>query len=272
MYQKQSILYKISFCALFTSLTIILSRFFSLPGLFGLPFLKISFANSVVLFSSFYLGPIWGMVVGGLSDTLGAILFPQGGAYNPIFTIPALLTGLFPYLFYKLFHKIKIDKKFPISLSALLLIFSTFVTIMLALNDDILSGKRVYSFSLEMKIAFIVLSFGLSIIYIIGAFFIKNKFKNSKLNNNFDIYELISAMFFTYMVIKNPISSIISAFILNYDFLFILFTKLLTGFFTCLVHSMIVMVLLNISLMFNANSAINEKHSLGRKDDKEKSC
>ncbi|HBS10175.1 MAG TPA: hypothetical protein DEA28_00305 [Firmicutes bacterium] len=260
MHQKQTLLYKISFSALFIALTIILSRFFSIPGLFGLPFLKISFSNSIVLFSSFYLGPFWGVVVGGLSDTIGAILFPQGGAYNPIYTIPALLTGLFPYLFYKLFSKSKLDSKFPITLTFLLTIFCLLVSIVFIFNDNIISGKKVYHFDLLMKITIISLSYLLSIIYIVGSYLIKKKFSKTKINSNFNIFCLLSAMFYTYMVIKNPTSSVISSFLLNYDFFFILFIKLLTGFFTCLVHSILVIFLLNVSQMYSYECALLSKY------------
>lgn len=256
--RKQNLLYKISYSALFIALTIILSRFFSLPGLFGLPFLKISFANSVVLFSSFYLGPLWGLLVGGASDVLGAIFFPQGGAFNPIFTIPALLTGLFPYFFYKLINYIKIEKKIPTILIILLTGFSIFTGVILFTKDIIQYGNKQYIFETWQKITLFSLVVGLSIIYIVSAILIKVKFKNKKINENFNIFALISSMFLTYMLIKNPISSLIMSFVLNYDFLFVLFVKLLAGFFTCLIHSIIVIFALNVTLMLNNKSAINE--------------
>ena len=52
--RKMTLLHKISYSALFIALGVILSRFVSIPALFGLPFLKISFAPSAVMFSSFY--------------------------------------------------------------------------------------------------------------------------------------------------------------------------------------------------------------------------
>ena len=260
--RKQTLLYKICYSALFIALTIILSRFFALPGLFGLSFLKISFANSVVLFSSFYLGPLWGMIVGGASDVLGAILFPQGGAFNPLFTIPALLTGLFPYYFYKLINYYKIERKIPIVLMLLLSAFAIFSTVILLTNDSIGYGKTNYTFEPWLKITLICLIFGLSIFYITAAVIVKIKFKNKKINENYNIFTLMSSMFLTYMLIKNPISSIITAYVLNYDFLFVLFIKLMTGFFTCLVHSIIVIFSLNITLMLNNRSALLEPMKL----------
>ena len=113
----------------------------------------------------------------------------------------------------------------------------------------------------------ICLIFGLSIFYITAAVIVKIKFKNKKINENYNIFTLMSSMFLTYMLIKNPISSIITAYVLNYDFLFVLFIKLMTGFFTCLVHSIIVIFSLNITLMLNNRSALLEPMKLPFKEE-----
>ena len=105
--RKMNALYKISFSALFIALGVILSRFLSINYLFGLPFLKISFAPSIVMFASFYLGPIYGFIVGTAVDVLGALLYPIG-PFNPLFTIAASLTGLMPYLIYKFINITKV--------------------------------------------------------------------------------------------------------------------------------------------------------------------
>lgn len=254
--KKQSLLYKISYTALFTALTVILSRFFAIPGLFGLPFLKISFANSVVIFSSFYLGPFWGMIVGGAADVLGAVLFPQGGGFNPIYTIPALLTGLAPYYLYKLSEISKLEKKIPTFLIIILSVFFIFTTIILFTNDQIISGKTVYVFTQAQKITFVCLILCFSIFYIGISIFIRIKFKDKKINQEYNMNSLLSSIFLTYMLIKIPISSAIKTYMLNYDFLFVLFLQLLTGFFTCLVHSVIVIFALNIASTINNRSAL----------------
>lgn len=263
--RKQTILYKISFAALFTALSVILSRFFSIPGLFGLSFLKISLANSVVMFASIYLGPVWGMIVGGASDTLGAILIPQGGGYNPIYTIPALLTGLFPYIFYKIFNKIKIDNKFPTSLTIVLSIFSFFILFYFVLNDDVVDGSKTYHIATWIQVLLVVLAFVLSIAFIVVLFVVKKKFANKSINKNYNIYALASCLFFTYMFIKIPIGSLIQAYMLNYSFLFILSVRIIAGFFTLMVHTIVVIILINVSLLFDVKSAALEDFQFKKK-------
>lgn len=76
-------------------------KWISIPH-FG--FLSFSFAPTIIVFSSLTLGPIYGAVVGGVSDLISAFLFPTG-AYNFILTIVYALLGVLPFLFRLLFSK-----------------------------------------------------------------------------------------------------------------------------------------------------------------------
>ena len=76
-------------CALLVALQVILARFLSINTTFvviNLSFLAVALAG--ILF-----GPFWGMAVGGVSDVVGASLFPFG-AFFPGFTLTAALVGL----------------------------------------------------------------------------------------------------------------------------------------------------------------------------------
>ena len=70
-------------------LQVVLSRFLSIET----PFVKIGTGFVPVMLAGSLFGPIGGMVVGGVSDLLGAILFPFG-AYFPGFTLTAAFSGL----------------------------------------------------------------------------------------------------------------------------------------------------------------------------------
>ncbi|MBP5092230.1 MAG: ECF transporter S component [Bacilli bacterium] len=67
----------------------------SIPFLPG--FCKISFVPAIVMFASFALGPLYGAIVGGGADLLGVVLHSTG-AYNPFYTILAILWGVLPWL------------------------------------------------------------------------------------------------------------------------------------------------------------------------------
>ncbi len=265
--KKMTIIYKISYSALFIAIGIILSRFVSLPSLFGLPFLKVSLNPSIVMFSSFYLGPLWGFLVGTFCDVFGALLVPQGGAFNPLFTIPASLTGLMPYLIYKVFNN-KYEKKYPISLICILFLISTFITIYFSLNNSIHSesGKKEYVIEDWLRYLMIFGSFGLSIIYVVGVVLIKSKFKTAKINKYYNIYTIATAVFLTYFVFKIPVSSLIKSFVLNYHFWFVYLVQSIVGFLACFVHIILICVILNVTTFSNVKGALVKDEVLDCKE------
>lgn len=79
---------KIIFSAMMLALLIVLSRFLSLKT----NLLVISFSFIPIMISAIYLGPNYSMLIAGLGDLIGAILFPFG-SYFPGFTISAALSG-----------------------------------------------------------------------------------------------------------------------------------------------------------------------------------
>lgn len=88
---------QIVFIGLLVALHIILSRFVSINAWN----LKIGFAFVATFVGAYLYGPLGGVIVGGLGDFLGAILFPIG-PYFPGFTLNCALTGLvFGLLLYK---------------------------------------------------------------------------------------------------------------------------------------------------------------------------
>ena len=83
--------------AILLAMEIVLSRFLSI----SLWNMKIGFAFVPVMLAAYLFGPVGGLLVGGLGDFIGALLFPIG-TYFPGFTITAAVTGLvFGLLLYK---------------------------------------------------------------------------------------------------------------------------------------------------------------------------
>ena len=70
---------------------------------FGVPFYAIP-----IIYGSIILGPVYGLIMGYVSDLVGFIAFPNG-AYAFIFALGAMLWGFMPGLFlYKKFDKVKL--------------------------------------------------------------------------------------------------------------------------------------------------------------------
>jgi len=101
----------ISMLAMLTAIQVILSRFFSLETTFikiGLGFLQVMVAGGL-------FGAGGGMIVGGLSDFVGAMLFPFG-AYFPGYTITAAFSGfVYGLFFYKEAGMLKIVMAYVIT-------------------------------------------------------------------------------------------------------------------------------------------------------------
>lgn len=256
---KMSPIFKITFSALFIALGIVLSRFASLPGLFGLPFLKISISPAIVMFSSFYLGPIYGLAVGTLTDVLGALLFPTG-AFNPLYTIAASLTGLIPFLAYWLLRKIKIEDKFPFIGASLSILFTIGLIIFCSLNDSITSesGKTTYQITTGMKFGLCITAICLTAALIVLCIFLPRIFKKRKFAKYYNINLIVSSVFITYFLFKIPVGSLVQSILLEWDFLVILLVRTMTGFITSFVQITIITIALDVSLHFNLKGSLIE--------------
>ncbi|MDO4500384.1 MAG: folate family ECF transporter S component [Erysipelotrichaceae bacterium] len=75
--------------ALLIALNVVFSRIISISTLS----FKISFTFVTVFLAAYLYGPFVSVLVASAGDFIGALLFPVG-AYNPLFTITAALSGL----------------------------------------------------------------------------------------------------------------------------------------------------------------------------------
>ena len=90
---------QITLVALFSTLMVILTQFFSIYiPFFGINGSRIGFGHIPLLLSGFLLGPLAGAATGAIGDIIGGIVFPTGGAYFPGFTLSAIVVGLIPGL------------------------------------------------------------------------------------------------------------------------------------------------------------------------------
>ena len=86
----------ICYCAVFTAMSVVLSRFL---GYAPNTSMRFSIESVPVFLSGLLFGPLPGALVGFMSDFIGCLFSPYG--YNPIFCVPPILYGLFAGLFAK---------------------------------------------------------------------------------------------------------------------------------------------------------------------------
>lgn len=137
--------YKICLSGLLLALVIIFTRFLSIQNIPFIPFVRISIGPSLIIFSSIFLGPIYGAIIGGASDILGILLVPNslGFSINPWFTLVYTILGIVPYFVYKLFKKINNDKLLFILFSVILFCLWVFVLVFTLTNNIIASHELV---------------------------------------------------------------------------------------------------------------------------------
>lgn len=120
--------------AFLIALSILLSRFFSIPiPIGGIEALRIGFGTFPIILSGFLFGPVVGAFVGGTADFLG-ILIRGTGAPLPHFVLTAALGGACPVFFWKLWGSKKSYWGYflPIGLS---LFLNSVVLISFFMND-----------------------------------------------------------------------------------------------------------------------------------------
>ena len=146
---------KVVYLGLFIAITVILSRFLSIQ----LSFLKITFSFIPIALASMIFGPIYGGIVAGLEDLIGAILFPRG-AFFLGFTLSAILVGIiYGVILYK---KTKTTMRFVVASSIIaVLIHIILNTIWLVIMYDkgflALAGTRIIKTLIMIPIEVILL-------------------------------------------------------------------------------------------------------------------
>ena len=112
---------------------------------------SIGFTAVPLVIASIVLGPLPGMAVAAIYDTLSYI-FIVGGVWNPIFTISEMVIGFLPGLMYELiFKKTKEDKPHLSLVSMLLAVYTVAIILFSSMigSDGSASQKAVQMISFE---------------------------------------------------------------------------------------------------------------------------
>lgn len=130
---------KIAYASIILALAIVftvIAKLFSIPGF---PFLRFSLAPALLLFSSLTLGPLYGGLIGFLSDLIPAFIYPTG-AYNFLISFVYLLFGVLAYLLLLLVRKFSKTFSIPYPFIAVLL-FSFLLLVVIFYGTDWLDSS-----------------------------------------------------------------------------------------------------------------------------------
>lgn len=118
---------QVTFAGMFTALASLLSIY---PFTFYLPdFSRITFREIPIYLCSFALGPVWGGLCAIASDLIGTFISNSGNAWNPMFALSALLSGVLPGLLFRyVFKTEKLTLKSTLSIVPVNITVSLFLT------------------------------------------------------------------------------------------------------------------------------------------------
>ena len=124
---------KVSLAGIFIALACIFNKVVAINYIPVVPFVRISFGGpAIIMFSSFLLGPIYGMLIGGFSDILGYLVFDiKMYPYYPSITLTYVLLGFISGIIFYFFTKFKNEKisriVLYVSLSIIFILLSIFI-------------------------------------------------------------------------------------------------------------------------------------------------
>lgn len=242
---KNNVVQKITVSALLLALTIICTRLLSIQNIPIIPFVRISLGPALIIFTSIFVGPIPGLVVGAASDILGIVLFPNALGYsiNPFFTIVYGLLGLLPYFTFRATNLVKKNSINFTIISAILGCLFVFVTVFIFLNSEIVLFNKTYTFLLWHKF----LISGLSLLFSVGTLFAVY-FTNRNLVKKYGedqvhTYPIAIAVIIVELFVMLILNSLVKALFFEVDFLFVFFSQAVVFFIDIPLNTFVVALL-----------------------------
>ncbi len=231
-YKIDKVIKQLTLSAMFIVLFVILNRFATLTiPAFGVnAFLRVGFSSIVIVMASLILGPIYGTVIGGIGDFIGAMIFPIG-AYFIGYTISYALIGLFPGLIMFFIKKYNLKNKvftiINISLETCLFLF-VFIYILINKKIPLESTKFIELNSNTLIIILILISIFYFIVLGLNLFFTLKEKKESPY--------AIPKLIFIYTIIEIVcffiLNSIWGVIIMDIPFIIQILARILKSFFT----------------------------------------
>lgn len=242
---------KITLSGIFIALVIILTRFLAIQYIPIIPFVRISLGPALIIFSSLLLGPVYGGVIGGLSDFLGILLVPnpQGFMVNPFITLVYTLLGVLPWVTLFVIKKIRMTKSAPFIFFGAILSIWLFVLFFLIFNNGITLYGATYQFNLLSKTLIIVISFVLSALLSVAIFFTNRYIVAKNIDGTLlaTPYQVAFVALVSEVLLMLLLGSVVKAYFFGVDFLFIFFSQAVVLFINIPLNTFVTSYLLQLS-------------------------
>lgn len=182
-YNTRRLVATITFSGFLVAMSIILQRLFVIP--FGVPSLyRISLGTLPIIMASLFLGPLFGGLVGAISDLVGIMLFPVG-TFVIWPTLTAMSYGVLPWVFLRLINLLKKKVKFPLIYPFFAFVFITLFVYVLTqdgVRNPISSTRPPLEFTPIFKGVFAVVLAILIGLIIWLSFYLERKMKGRRVS------------------------------------------------------------------------------------------
>lgn len=245
-----SVIQKIALGGLFIALACILNKVLAINYISVVPFVRISFGGiAIIIFASYLLGPIYGMLIGGLSDILGYFIFDiKAYPWFPTITLTYVLLGFCAPILIYFVKKIKNINVLRIITYSSMFAFLLLTSLYLIICDKAIVFENVYTIDLWIKILFPTLSLFLYITMVVVCELLYKKQKQSAVQIDINIFQLVFSCFILDVFIITLFGSLMKAIAFGLDlFLIILFCQVLTMFFNVTFNTIVLNLLLKVS-------------------------
>jgi len=174
-----SLVHKITLAGLFIALVTICQKVLAINYISVIPFVRISFGGvALIMFSSYLLGPWFGLLIGAASDIIGYFIFdPKTFGFFPQITAIYALLGFASYFLFSFIRFLK-NKKIMALVEYIFLFSATVgVSLFIGLNDELTLYSQTYQVTLATKIIVPICLVILSVVLVVFNFLIDNKSK-----------------------------------------------------------------------------------------------
>ncbi len=243
-----SYIQKICLSGLFIALIMILNKVVAINYIPVLPFVRISLGGiALMIFASFLLGPLFGGIIGGVSDLLGYFIFdPKTYGLFPQITLIYVLLGVLPYFVFCFVRQIQNKKAIiAVEYSIFAAVFIFLLVFVLTNNSFTLYGVD-YTLELYQKILILGVTALLFLVIIFTNILIDKKGKKS--NNYFNVYQASFAVFLTEVLVTLLFGSFMKSLAFGLSlFLVIFFTQSILMFINIPLNTYICLLVMSVS-------------------------
>jgi ECF transporter S component (folate family) len=233
--------------SLLTAISIVLARVLGLIiPIAGLPALKINFSSVPLIMAGIFYGPAAGFMAGAISDVIGYMINPMGGAYFPGFTLSTALTGMIPGVIFKLVtSREKLIRQNFNYYNAVFILFITGCLLYAFYLKEVLTFSNGISFNgSPLGIAYIVLFIVSIAIYAALPFYFSKANQSENSVYSFDkIYFTVST---TQLITSLILNTYFLSIMFGRGFLVFLPTRIMTNYFMIPIFTLLLVVLIKV--------------------------